>query len=196
MKYSGLEKESKVLLEEKEYLRLIDIAEKSPLFSDKKSILQINYYYDTEDFWGYTSGNTFRVRQKENKLELQRKVRQFAEESGNIHICREFSEEIFELPRSIAVEGDEENFELKLIGSLSTFRNDYIFEDIVVSLDKNIYLGIVDFELEIEYWDENRLVNLPEEFRKFLDYDVNPIGKYPRFKEKMLSLKNVISKSI
>ncbi|NLL92385.1 MAG: CYTH domain-containing protein [Ruminococcaceae bacterium] len=193
MKYSGLEKEAKVLLEEKDYLKLIDVAGKCSIFSDKKSIFQVNYYYDTEDFWGYTTGNTFRVRQKENRLELQRKVRQFAEESGNVHICREFGKEIKELPKSITVDGNEGKLELQLIGNLSTFRNEFIFEDIVVSLDKNIYLGIVDFELEIEYRDENKLNILPEEFRKFLDYDVNPIGKYPRFKEKMLSLKNVIS---
>ena len=46
---------------------------------EKKSILQVNYYYDTLDLFLYKNNITYRIRQKDDRLQKQIKIK----ESGN-----------------------------------------------------------------------------------------------------------------
>jgi len=110
----------------------------------QEKIMQINYYYDTSDFMLFNSRATLRVRQIESMLKLQYKYNK--NYSGDIRISEEYSEKISELPKTITVNG----VETQNIGFMLTERINFSLENCIISLDKNHYLGVVDFEIEVE----------------------------------------------
>lgn len=134
-----LEFEKKIILTEDEYCAL-----KSLTTKESQKISQTNYYYDTEHFDLCKEGITCRIRRKDNKYTATIKYH-----NKN---CRECS---VEKSASARNEFDSSLFEklgVKLQGALFTERMIiYKDSDIEVALDKNTYLGINDYELEIEY---------------------------------------------
>ena len=166
------EYERKLLIDFKKYnLLLIDLSEKIP----REDIFQINYYYDTLDFTIFYSGETLRIRQIENNLKLQYKYNKT--QINNIRISDEYSEKISELPESIIVNG----VETYNIGFMTTERHNFNLENCIISLDKNYYLGVVDYEIEVETEKEDELPDI----LKNLNFESESIGKYRRFAEKL-----------
>lgn len=164
---------------EHEYKRLLTPEEYTTLLTKLDSIavcspyVQVNYYYDDEIFSLNEKGETVRVRQRLDKLTLERKFHRRYSQGGE-RICEESSESIQRLPAKISVG----NQEYRYIGNLVTTRRDYTIGKNIVSLDVSYYLGRVDFELEIESKEE---VVLPEFLRKTIDGRARPDGKYTRF---------------
>ena len=110
---------------------------------EAENSVQINYYYDTpnEVFRGHNI--TCRIRQK-NELLVGTVKKHFVD--GECSVERHFK--IRDLPYRMTVDGEK----LILKGQLITFRTKYLVsESIELVLDKNIYLGVVDYELELEY---------------------------------------------
>jgi len=169
---------------EKEYERklIIDCEKFNLLLEDftekfhREEIFQINYYYDTPDFSIFNSGETLRVRQIDDILKLQYKYNK--SRINDVRISDEYSEKINELPKIITV-NDIETYN---IGFMVTHRHNFNFEDCIVSLDKNYYLGVVDYEIEVEAEKENELPDILKE----LNFSSDSIGKYSRFAEKLL----------
>ena len=66
--------------------------------------------------------------------------------------------------------------------------------DCEIALDKNEYLGKTDFELEIEFCEnESQALDIIDSLN--LDKTMSPVGKYKRFLlEKMKHQKKVIEK--
>lgn len=111
--------------------------------AETENKLQINYYYDTADEVFRSRNTTCRIRQKENALEGTVKTHFDDEEYS-----KERSFKIKNLPYSMTVDG----LEVYLKGQLVTVRTEYVIsEAMVLILDKNFYLGEVDYELELEY---------------------------------------------
>jgi len=145
--------------------------------------LQINYYFDTQDFLNASMGNTLRVRQKENQLKLQYKYDK--QHVGVERICKEFESAIDVLPPCIRSEElpnsmSETEIIFSYVGNLVTMRTDYIYDSTVISLDTNYYLGIGDYEIEIEFQDHEKTADI----LKLLSLDgigTPNIGKYRRF---------------
>ncbi len=148
-----IELEKKVLITEEEYYTLLKHFKVS-----KTPSLQINYYFDTDDYSMNKKGITYRIRAKNNGFVATIKEHQNRDCSieQNVGISSTFNPRIFE------------DIGLSLQGNLITersvlFKNNYC----KVVLDKNTYLGIIDFELEIEYL---------ETFEKIAFSKLNKIG--------------------
>ncbi len=135
--------------------------------------LQINYYYDNKDLTLYHNGNTLRVRQKANKLTLERKYNKRYASTGE-RICDENSRIIESLPSKVVLNGNVYFY----LGNLTTVRKNYIIDNNIISLDANYYLGKVDYELEVE--SKNEIV-LPEIISQSVTFDNCYDGKYTRF---------------
>ncbi len=136
--------EKKLLLTQREYEALAE------LFSAKKAYTytQVNYYYDTPDCDFSGKDVTIRIRSKDGYFIKTKKTH-----------CGEFNMEeyvsIDKLPHGFVQDG--RNVFLK--GKLTTFRSEiFIREGLCLVLDRNDYLGLTDYELELEYGDSDELV--------------------------------------
>lgn len=162
-----IEKELKRLITNKMYDKL------DTYFSDKKrkQILQVNYYYDTENKDLLIKGETLRVRQIEESLVLQHKYEKTRD--GALTISKEVSSVVDTLPHEILLSG----VSTKNIGCLITNRTEIKCDGFTVCLDKNYYLGKFDCELEIEIESGTRL---PDEMLNLIKGEPT-LGKYTRF---------------
>ena len=173
-----IEKELKKLLDKEQY-NLI----KSNFALDKE-IAQTNHYYTDDN--GILSKNhiTVRIREIEDIKLLQIKLPISFQNS--LSISREIEHKMSEIPNDI----DTHLFEnlcsiklerLKLLGTLTTFRAIYKQDDTELCLDKNIYLGKLDFELEIEYKDEPSPAIISKCNNLGISFNTQSQGKFARF---------------
>lgn len=164
---------------EYEYKQLITLDEYNNLMQKLHELyaceefIQINYYYDDKDFSLFHKDETLRVRQKADKLTLERKYnKRYA--PGGERICDESSKTIEPLPSKVTI-GDNVYFYL---GNLVTIRKNYIVDESTVSLDISYYLGKVDYELEVE---SNKEMILPKVVFQSIKFGNLHNGKYTRF---------------
>ena len=133
-----IELEKKILLSEEEYFCLLDY-----FCKDSEPIIQTNYYFDNDVLSLNLQNITCRIRFKDGKY------------SGTIKRHVPSSDNSFEKEISVRNgiwDNDFIDMGLQLQGELVTERTVAIQNDIIeMVLDKNEYLGCVDYELEIEY---------------------------------------------
>lgn len=141
------ERELKILLKEKEYDVLAKLCEDIPSETLK------NYYYDTDDFFMNRRGITCRIREKNGRFKTT--VKNHYADSLNCSIeedlCMgtELNSNVFEA------------FGLHLRGELVTSRIIAHKDDLCeVVIDRNMYLGHTDYEIEAEYSDRNEDIAL------------------------------------
>jgi len=180
-----VEKELKTLLDEQLYNTLLSH------FEWDEQIVQVNHYYIDKQKILAEKNISVRVRHIGSQYLLQIK-RPILIDKG-LHIKDEYEEELNDIPKLVTSEklctitgtniGDA-----RLVGNLTTERHICQWDEYTtVCLDKNSYLGIVDFELEIEHSnrvDQNLAKLLALET---VGFDGNSKGKYSRFFE-MLNL--------
>ncbi len=134
-----IEHEKKMMITEEEYARLTRLL----VGGDVKRYEQTNFYYDTADDGLRKRNVTLRIRLKNGKLMGTRKTH-FA---GNLYSVEEHFR-VAELPVGFCV--DHEYVRLK--GSLRTERTEILLtEGVTLFLDRNSYLEVTDYELELEY---------------------------------------------
>ncbi len=137
-----IEHEKKVLLTEREYNYLFGVF--SPM---GKTVMQVNRYFDTVDWQNHAQGITYRVREKNGIYTATEKQHCL----GSCDCSRE---------RSFSVNDpfDISPFQMDGLvyqGLLITVRTEWSPEEgVLICLDKNMYLETEDYELEIEYADE------------------------------------------
>lgn len=178
-----LEYEKKAILSEKEYLLL---KEHSNVL---KRIVQKNYYYDTEDFLLNRQGITYRIREKDGIYEVTAKY------PYGDSVRKEVSHSICSVPKSLIFDKKTVN----LHGMMETERI-FLYRDEMceIVIDKNTYLGEVDYELEIEYlgdceryaihwlwkiWDEFIIYGFDNE-ESLYERSLHPSSKSERFFKK------------
>lgn len=134
-----LEYEKKIILTESEYLSVVK------LMCEYKPIqIQTNYYFDNDDLSMNKQGITCRIRSKDGKYKTTVKKHNVEHPDCSIEVDlgekEEFDSQIFNL------------FGLHNQGELVTYRI-VVYEDSACEMviDKNVYLGHTDFELEVEY---------------------------------------------
>ncbi|RZT23174.1 MULTISPECIES: CYTH domain-containing protein [Fictibacillus] len=152
-----IEIEFKNLLTYEEFLQLIDA------FEVRKSdfIEQTNYYFDTEDFQLKNHKSALRIRFKKDTYTLTLK-QQFEEHILETH--QTIDKDIFpnmlngiplphgevtEVLRKLKIDNDE----IKFLGELTTNRVELPYQEGLLVLDENHYLGKIDYELEYESAD-------------------------------------------
>lgn len=155
-----------------------------------KKFTQVNHYYFDNNDYIIKNEITVRVREKDNSYKLQIKIPESIR--SNIHIKNEFSMPFDNVPQVIS--GDVlkklcgfDVGDVKRLGELKTERRTKKISDSVkLFLDKNEYLNTIDFEVEIEYLnDESEITNLVRELG--LSKSAVTYGKKTRFVQKFIS---------
>jgi len=180
-----VEQEYKYLLSQTDFQHIYDMLSQSHTPNYR---LHVNYYYDTPDFLLKQYGYTVRVRQISGKLTLE--IKSPGQTSGYKRVREEMSYPIEELPQKLDVQNILTslpmtiNQQSELLGLLVTERTTfYIGTGIKVDLDQSSYLGLTDYELEIEYDSAkaNEADQLFHTLTDHLDMPVNRKGKRSRF---------------
>ena len=138
-----VELEKKIMLTEKEYLSIVEL-----MCKDARLQTQTNYYFDDDDFSMNKKGITCRIRAKDGKYRATIKNHNIGcpdcSTEEDLVEKSEFDPQIFNV------------FGLHHQGELVTDRvvmhKDSMCEMV---LDRNVYLGHTDFELEVEYSKES-----------------------------------------
>lgn len=132
-----LEFEKKLMLSKQEYETLCELY-------PEPTVMQTNFYYDTEDFLYNKKGVTCRIRKKGERYNATVKTHRTSTDDCSVERSQtaqnEYDAALFAgmnvLPQ----------------GRLDTYRKDILMPNgICVAIDKNIYLDTEDYELEIEY---------------------------------------------
>lgn len=156
-----------------------------------QKILQINYYYDNKNNDLYKNNITLRIRQINDQLTLEAKYP--LENNGIIKRKEERSIALHTFTNSIDLNnphikeyiGDISQYgKVTLLGSLVTERySTHPFPWLKLDLDYSMYLGKVDYELEIEI-----LSGYEEKAKEFykdllIKYPLSTSGKIKRFRK-------------
>ncbi len=133
-----VEFEKKCILTGSEYEQLCKI------YKDCKEYTQVNYYYDTDDYSYNKKGITCRIRKKGGRYKATIKNhsagKTFCSVEKSIPVKNELDDTLFK------------DLGVSLQGYLTTERREISTGyGVTIFLDKNTYIGIIDYELEIEF---------------------------------------------
>lgn len=162
-------------------------------FDFDEEFTQINFYYADKCGIIEEKGITIRVRKKNEKIVLQ--VKEPVVKNGALRIHNEYEKIIKKIPCCITAKELLELCNIKLadvylLDKLVTFRLIKWWNNTTqICLDKNQYLGVIDYEVEIEY--ENELEpDIIDQFTKWhISFDKKVVGKFHRFKQEYLRQK-------
>ena len=145
-----IEFEKKIILKEYEH-RLL----KEKRYPSEKVILQINHYYDTDDSQLNQAGITCRIRERNGSYTATVKDHQ-----------KKWKDCSIETSHPVRDLWDDTCFRdmgLRFQGSMKTERTVFVLcSGIKIMLDRNQYLGVTDYELELEYKPRERVRALLE----------------------------------
>ncbi len=189
-----LEIEYKAMLDQARYEELLD--QFSKFAKLEASYTQTNYYFDTEDFLLINQGVTVRLRNIGDSWVFQVKVPN--ESKGQFNSQTEYVSEVAgllasdfihngivkynQLLKNIAILEGTDVETLQIVGKLETIRQDFSFYTDTISLDKNTYLDVVDYELEWETSNHHYVMYMFEHFRL---EPMKNVGKVTRFLDRL-----------
>ena len=181
-----MEREIKIMVSEQDFSYCAKVLTE---LANPQIMLQTNYYYDTPDFRLNSLGNTLRVRQKNNDLVLQYKYEKCSSEL--IRMQKEFEVDIDKLPlhissKSLPYIGCNSEQIYVYIGCLVTERWNFVYNQEIVFLDKNYYMGKYDCEIEIEFQNFENAKNILKLLKKD-QVQCCELGKYERFVEELVN---------
>lgn len=174
-----IENEFKVMLTAEQYENLLKLY-------DFVTFTQVNHYFDTDALEMSERHITVRVRVLDGKFFLQMKL------PTSVNFSRvELSKELKTLPETLlGAELTElsgvECPDVKRLGELKTTRGVRKFDGGEIDLDKSEYFGKTDYELEIEFTDEQAARTVLNEISSKLDISRDGgvcTGKVRRFLE-------------
>lgn len=152
-----LEIEFKNLVTKEEYIKLLNAFG----YQAEDAQTQVNHYFDTADFQLRSQKSALRIRQKDETYECTLKIPAkngyyeitdslTPDQAENILEKRSFSAlEVNEALKEMNVVSDK----LDLLGSLTTHRIEFPYNNGLLVLDHSKYHGIEDFEVEYEVDD-------------------------------------------
>lgn len=154
---NAIEIEVKALVTKDEYERLVD------RFDEYPSFIQVNHYVDTESLLLRKEGLGLRIRERGGHYDMTLKA---PLSQGLLEKTARLTPDQFKefTVKGVFPENDLKRFltmldidvsELKVLTSLTTKRIDVPYEGGKLSLDKNKYNGLHDYEIELEFNNEN-----------------------------------------
>ncbi len=174
-----IENEFKLMLTEKQYNQII------LMFSWDSEVTQTNYYYDTDGLTLSEQHITCRVREISGEYYLQMKM-----PADKLYSRVELEKRLSTLPQTLSGEeltklSDRDGLpEVKKLGGLTTVRSVKRFDGAEIDLDRSTYFGKTDYELEIEFTDEQAARSLLSQITEQLGISTNRdvcTGKVRRF---------------
>ncbi len=189
-----VEIEYKAMLDIGRYEELLELFAK---FADRvPSYTQTNYYFDTENNLLINQGVSVRLRNVGDCWLFQVKIPR--ESEGEYNEQMEFVTEVpsllandfikngivkyNQLLDKVALLSEYDGESLQMVGTLTTVRQDYNFYNDTISLDKNSYLDVVDYELEWETTNHHFVLYMFEHLNL---KPVKNIGKVNRFLDRL-----------
>ena len=148
------ETEYKFLMDKEKFYEILALIKDRYTDAEYKDVIQINYYYDTDDNYLLSNHTTLRARQTENSLRLELKESQ--QLTGNDYsVANETCMDIEKLKSDITLEsGKYAWIPFSLQGELVTHRISIRPSDsLSIDFDVNFYLGKCDYEIEMEFKD-------------------------------------------
>lgn len=150
-----------------------------------KHKLQANYYYDTDENALNKFRTTVRIRQQHSDMKLQ--IKRHRENKDGLATSDEYSGQIDTLPSTLKIPDVYDVLILK--GVLITERTMFSFgENSTICFDSNMYLGICDYEIEIEVDDAD--VNLALMTIEDMGLTSKSLSKSERFFERLEAMKS------
>ena len=162
------------------------------LFTWQRDYPQTNHYYRNIESPEKNRGTTIRIREKEGEFFLQ--VKQYISDEESLHINKEFEKKVDKVMDHIDNAELEELTGKKLgpvscIGSLRTQRKESLtYQGISLCLDKSNYLGVEDYELEIEFTGGYPDFLVERLKKNGISFDKKSTGKKARFLERYKQL--------
>ena len=155
-----VETEYKYLISEERFMELLEKCNKRYSFSERK--IQVNYYYDADSHALNKSNTTVRIRQQHNKMKLQVKHHRAVKDS--MALSDEHGRDVDKLPLAMRI---------------------YSFgENSTVCFDVNMYLGVCDYEIEVEFGENDNKEALS--VIAYLGLEYRPVmNKSARFFERL-----------
>lgn len=152
--------EFKTFITENEYEKLIKE------FDLENNIFgQTNYYFDTEDTKLMQEKTVLRIRKKGSSYKLTKKTRaEVGADETHLLIAKDKADELLKNGFNASIIGLP--YFVYNIAELTTYRASTPYKDGVLFLDKSVYYGHVDYEIEYEVDDINQG---QKDFIKFLD---------------------------
>lgn len=150
-----IENEFKLMLTEEQYNQVLS------MFSWDSEVTQTNYYYDTDGLALSEQHITCRVREIEGLYYLQMKL-----PADKLYSRVELEKQLSSLPLTLTGEelaslcGRSGLPDVKKLGGLITVRSVKQFDGAEIDLDRSTYFSKTDYELEIEFTDEQAARNL------------------------------------
>ncbi len=175
-----VENEFKLMLTEQQYTKLYS------MYGWDKEFAQINYYFDTSSLELINSHITCRVRLVEGAYFLQMKLPNGAQHS-RIELEQRLGDALpFKLSAQElnALSGKADMPDVSLLGELTTLRSIKKFKKAEIDLDRSSYFGKTDYELEIEFTDEQSARELLNDIKQTLEIETSSnvcLGKVHRF---------------
>ncbi|MDY0346350.1 MAG: CYTH domain-containing protein [Acholeplasma sp.] len=167
---TNIEIEFKTPLEEKQYYDLLNLLE-----LENNIFKQTNFYFDSEDLY---------FRKNKIVLRIRKKGEHFYKITSKSHSDQGAYEQHVLLDEQEALEMIENGFntkaffdidkDVKLLGSLDNYRVSTPYKDGELFLDKCVYYGITDYELEYEVDNYEVGKKCFEEFLKHHNIELRP----------------------
>lgn len=152
--------EFKTFISENEYEKLI-----KEFDLDNNIFAQTNYYFDTEDTKLMEEKTVLRIRKKGSSYKLTKKTRaEVGADETHLLIAKDKADDLLKNGFNASIIGLP-HFVYN-IAELTTYRASTPYKDGVLFLDKSVYYGHVDYEIEYEVDDINQG---QKDFIKFLD---------------------------
>ncbi len=153
--------EFKTFISKEDYEKLITEFElENNVFS------QTNFYFDTEDTKLMEDKTVLRIRQKGSNYKLTKKTRaNVGADETHILISKERAEELLSKGFDASVIGLP--YYVYNIAQLTTYRASTPYKDGTLFLDKSVYYGHIDYEIEYEVDDVKQGY---KDFKAFLDF--------------------------
>ena len=181
-----IENEFKIMLNREQYEKLLAVYEWDEVIS------QTNHYYDDkESLFLSEQGITCRIREIDGKFVLQMKFPPAENAAEYSRMEQEIPLDhlpdvigLHDVPDEAYLSQPHDVRGVSCLGSLKTTRNVHRFEGGEIDLDKSEYFGKIDYEIEIEFTDENNARKVLDEIKEKLDIEPNSLvctGKIHRF---------------
>jgi uncharacterized protein YjbK len=183
--------ELKSVVNEAKYQEMLTHFSKVAILS-KPIYKQINYYFDTEDFVLNKQKIVLRLRVKKGKLEITAKLPNGANGlyndnqelngflSGKLEdYCKDgLTKDIDFIGEFISILEIDINTKFNYLGNLETDRTDFTINNDTISIDKNEYNGLIDYEVE---WETTNVEYVANEFELLGLKPGNSVSKLQRF---------------
>ncbi len=125
---------------------------------------QTNFYFDTEDSKLLQDKTVLRIRQKGNNFKLTKKTRaELGADETHLLLSKDHALELLETGFDAKIIGIP--YFVKNVASLTTHRASTPYKNGTLFLDKSVYYGNVDYEIEYEVDDINQGL---ADFKNFL----------------------------